>query len=62
LSAVLPFCSNGPAAAPSSPGQGLLTGPVLEQLDAPPYTYLKHKTATGELWAAFPIFGPVDRE
>lgn len=63
LIAVLPSCSNGPApTAPTSPGQVLLTGPVLEQLDAPPYTYLRLKTATGEVWAAVPITGAVDRE
>jgi hypothetical protein len=51
-----------PPAAPSSPGQVLLTGPVIEQIDAPPYTYLRLKTATGEVWAAIPITGAVDRE
>jgi hypothetical protein len=40
----------------------LLTGPVLEQLDAPPYTYLRVKTVTGEVWAAVPITSAVDRE
>ncbi len=54
--------SSPPPATPSSPGQLLLTGPVLEQLDAPPYTYLRVKTATGEVWAAVPITGAVDRE
>ncbi len=63
LIAVLPSCSKGPAGtAPSSPGSVLLTGPVLEQLDAPPYTYLRLKTASGEIWAAVPITGAVDRE
>lgn len=63
LIAVLSSCSKGPApTAPSSSGQALLTGPVLEQLDAPPYTYLRLKTATGEVWAAVPITGAVDRE
>ena len=51
-----------PPATPSSPGQVLLSGPVLEQLDAPPYTYLRLKTATGEVWVAVPISGAVDRE
>lgn len=49
-------------AVPSSPGQVLLTGPVLEQLDAPPYTYLRLKTATGEVWATVPITSVLDRE
>ena len=59
----LPGCSPSPQpAAPALPGQVLLTGPVLEQLDAPPYTYLRVKTATGEVWAAVPITGAIDRE
>ncbi len=64
LIAMLPACSKGPAqSAPlSSPGQILLTGPVLEQLDAPPYTYLRLKTTTGEVWAAVPTTGAVNRE
>jgi hypothetical protein len=31
-----------------------LTGPVLEQLSAPPYIYVRVKTSTGEIWAAVP--------
>ncbi|MDP1832607.1 MAG: hypothetical protein Q8K67_11155 [Geothrix sp.] len=31
-----------------------LTGEVLERLDAPPYCYLRLKTAKGEVWAAIP--------
>jgi hypothetical protein len=31
-----------------------LTGPVIEQLSAPPYSYLRIKTSTGEVWAAVP--------
>ena len=38
------------AAAPSS----ALQGKVVERLDAPPYSYLKLKTAQGEAWAAVP--------
>ncbi len=45
-----------------SGGATLLTGPVLEQLDAPPYTYLRLKTTTGEVWAAVPTTGAVNRE
>lgn len=33
---------------------GALTGPVLEQLAASPYLYLRLKTSRGELWAAIP--------
>ncbi|MDQ8154553.1 MAG: nucleotide-binding protein, partial [Gemmatimonadota bacterium] len=40
------------AAAPA--GASALAGPVLEKLDAPPYSYLKVKTPQGETWAAVP--------
>jgi hypothetical protein len=46
--------------APAAPGAeaaapaGALAGPVLERLDAPPYTYLLVKTTQGETWAAVP--------
>jgi hypothetical protein len=32
-----------------------LTGKVLEQMDSPPYTFLRLGTASGEAWAAVPI-------
>lgn len=41
------------AAAPAAGGERL-AGPVLEQLAAPPYTYLRVKTSQGEVWAAVP--------
>lgn len=41
-------------AAPSINEPGALAGPVVEKLDAPPYSYLKVKTAQGEVWAAVP--------
>lgn len=40
-----------PAEGPSASG---VKGKILERLDAPPYTYLKLKTAQGEAWAAVP--------
>ena len=50
-----------PDAAPSASSltataaaDGALTGPVLEQLAASPYLYLRLKTSRGELWAAIP--------
>ena len=42
--------SPAPEAAPSA----ALQGKVVERLDAPPYSYLKLKTAQGEVWAAVP--------
>jgi hypothetical protein len=46
------------AAAPVGPEGGApsagLQGKVVERLDAPPYSYLKLKTAQGEAWAAVP--------
>src|SRR3990167_7707462 len=50
-----------PDAAPSASSltatvddDGALAGPVLEQLAASPYLYLRLKTSRGELWAAIP--------
>lgn len=47
--------------APATPGDantpapaGALAGPVLQKLDAPPYSYLLVKTPQGEVWAAVP--------
>lgn len=36
-----------------------VTGKVLEQMDSPPYTFLRLATASGEAWAAVPV-GKVD--
>lgn len=44
--------SQAPAAAPATSAE--LTGPVVEQLNAPPYLYLRIKTARGDVWAAVP--------
>ncbi len=46
-------------AAPGAPGPDAgssmaVQGKVMERLDAPPYSYLKLKTAQGEAWAAVP--------
>jgi predicted small lipoprotein YifL len=41
-------------AQPDAPQLATLTGPVLEQLAASPYIYLRIKTPTGETWAAVP--------
>lgn len=40
--------------AQQAPQAGVLSGPVLEKLDAPPYSYIKVKTSQGETWAAVP--------
>ena len=44
----------GQASAPAPAAVEALTGPVLEQLSAPPYIYLRIKTSKGEVWAAVP--------
>ncbi len=44
-----------PAAAPASP---MASGTVVETMDAAEYTYVRVKTASGEIWAAagkFPV-------
>lgn len=40
-----------PAAAPTA---AALRGKVIERVDAPPYSYLKLATGSGEVWAAVP--------
>ena len=56
LLSILSACTNSqPLAQPVNSGDpATLTGPVLERLDAPPYSYLRIKTAKGEVWAAIP--------
>lgn len=39
-------------AAPAAPAGNQIQGKVLERLDAPPYSYLRLKTAQGEVWTA----------
>lgn len=42
-------------AANAAPAKNdVISGTVLERLDAPPYAYLRIQTATGEIWAAVP--------
>ncbi len=43
-----------PGAASAPAPAGALAGPVLQKLDAAPYTYLLVKTTQGETWAAVP--------
>lgn len=43
----------GSSDAPAAAGDAL-TGPVLEQLAASPYVYLRIRTSQGEVWAAVP--------
>jgi hypothetical protein len=45
--------SPGPAAAPTS---GVVTGPVLETMNAASYTYVRVHGETGDVWAAAPEF------
>jgi hypothetical protein len=44
--------AGAPAAA--APASEVMRGKVLEKLEAPPYSYLKLQTASGETWAAVP--------
>ncbi|HWS28036.1 MAG TPA: OB-fold nucleic acid binding domain-containing protein [Xanthomonadales bacterium] len=54
--AAAPVTSAAPvtAAAATPAISDVITGSVLERLDAPPYAYLRIQTATGEIWAAVP--------
>ena len=46
--------TESPAPAPSQPVFVLVTGTVLESIDASSYTYMRLKTPDGEIWAAVP--------
>jgi len=55
-SATMSFCgkpSEAPRTGPANAAQ--VTGRVLEQLDSPPYTFLRVQTDGSEAWVAFPI-------
>ena len=43
-----------PGAEGAAPASAKIEGKLLEKIDAPPYTYLKLKAASGEVWAAVP--------
>jgi len=56
LSPVLLACAPSPEPAPRpATNTTRLTGTLLEKLDGPPYSYLRLKTETGEVWAAVPV-------
>jgi len=46
--------TESPAPAPSPPVFVVVTGTVLESIDASGYTYMRLKTPDGEIWAAIP--------
>ena len=48
----IPESGNIPLGAQSAADDGALSGTVVEILPAPPYVYLRLKTANGEVWAA----------
>lgn len=48
-----PVNAAAPSAAPAEASGGL-RGTVVERLDVPTYTYLRLKTAQGDVWAAIP--------
>jgi len=53
-------CSNPPEPSQQSRrGATQVSGRLLEQVDSPPYTFLRLKTGSGEAWVAIPI-GRVD--
>jgi len=62
VAAAVAGCKKAPPPAPAAAAPGAeaagatatVQGKVLERLDAPPYSYLKIKTASGESWAAVP--------
>jgi hypothetical protein len=54
VTASAPAAPKGEANAAPVP-TGVVQGKVMERLDAPPYSYLRMKTAEGEKWAAVPL-------
>jgi hypothetical protein len=57
LGAVLVAC-NDSTPMPSAPDRlDLIEGRVVEQVDSPPYAFLRVETATGHLWTTVPIGG-----
>jgi hypothetical protein len=48
-------CTDAPRPASTTATGARLTGTLLEKLDGPPYSYLRLRTATGEVWAAVPV-------
>jgi hypothetical protein len=56
LSAALAACSPSPPPPSSVPDRiEHLEGRVVEQLDAPPYSFLRVKTGDQEVWTAVPV-------
>ena len=51
-----PATAQAAAQAPvaAQPASQVMQGKILEKLDAPPYSYLKLQTASGEVWTAVP--------
>ncbi len=49
-----PSAPQAAGAAPEAAPANAVQGKVLERKDAPPYSYLKLKTGSGEAWAAVP--------
>lgn len=47
-----PSAAGAPAAPAGGGGDVQLTGPVLETIDVPEYTYMRVKTSSGEEWVA----------
>jgi hypothetical protein len=55
LSLAILACTDAPSPASTPAAGARLTGTLLEKLDGPPYSYLRLRTATGEVWAAVPV-------
>lgn len=57
MSSFLAACSEAatPGPATIADRNNTITGTLLEKLDRPPYSYLRLRTETGEIWAAVPV-------
>jgi hypothetical protein len=51
-------CTQQPAPGATAPDRlELIEGRVVEQVDSPPYAFLRLETASGHVWTAVPIGG-----
>jgi len=55
LSQAILACTDAPRPASTPAAGARLTGTLVEKIDGPPYSYLRLRTASGEVWAAVPV-------
>ena len=61
LAAALALACNAEPPPRAAVNAARLTGTLLEQLDGPPYSFLRLQTVGGEVWAAVPAAPAIER-